>query len=221
MWGQPPSPALSKRSESNGAVWRSEAPLPSPSRRYLLLEEVLERLPRVARPLTGGRRRLLLPGHAYLIRWAVVARIFLRNPLLDRLHALEPASRIEIHALLAGMQLKAALRALPRRSRRIEHCSALGAARHRPRPRQIHRPRPKCVVPPRWTARAFRWRLPRSLTPRLFTPRFPVAVLITRLTIFRHRPSNGQYCLPDAARAQVPYTFVILSAPLLRAKILP
>jgi NADPH2:quinone reductase len=30
MWGQPPKPALSERSESNGAVRRSEAPQPAP-----------------------------------------------------------------------------------------------------------------------------------------------------------------------------------------------
>jgi hypothetical protein len=59
------------------------------------------------------------------------------------------------------------------------------------------------VVPSRRTAGALRGRLPRSLTLRPFIPRFPFAVLIPMMTIFRHSPSQrpvlSRHCVARAS----------------------
>jgi hypothetical protein len=153
----------------------------------LLLEQILKCGPRIIRPQAGRRRRLLLPGHTNLKQLTLIPRVLLRNPLLHRLHALEPAPRIEIRALLARMQLKCALRTFLIHGQACQHRPALCAARHGACSRQIHGSRTHRMVPLRWTALAFRGRLPRFLPARL-----TIAVLISRLPIFRHNPSPAR-----------------------------
>jgi hypothetical protein len=174
-----------------------------------LLKQIIKRRPRIAGAQAGGRRSLLLPRHAHLIRRTLIPRVLLRHPFLDRLHALKPAPRIKIRALFTGMQFKPALRTLPVAGHPLQHRAALGTPRHRPRPRQIHRPRSKRVVPLRWTALALFGRPPRLLTPRL-TPRLTIAILIPMLTILcSHTPSparpvlSPRYPPPGKPRADV------------------
>jgi hypothetical protein len=150
-----------------------------------LLKQIIKRRPRIAGAQAGGRRSLLLPRHANLIQLTFTPRILLRNPLLHRLHALEPAPRIEIRTLLARMQLKAALRTFLIRRHPRQHRPALRTPRHRTRPRQIQRSRTHRMVPLRWAALAFLGRLPRFLSARL-----TITVLIPMLPIFCcHTPS--------------------------------
>ena len=159
-------------------------------RANLLLEQIIERLPCTAGTQGGWRGRFLLPRHADLIKRAVVALVFLRDAHFHRLHALKMASRIEIHALLAGMQLKPALRALPLRRHSLQHRSTLRATRHRPRPRQIDGPRAERVVlPGRRRARPFS-RRPRLLSRSL--ARLMITILIPMLTVFSQRPSQAR-----------------------------
>jgi hypothetical protein len=165
MWGQPPS-----------AVRRSEAP-----RAFLLLEQVIERRPRIVGSRARRRRCFLLARHPHFIRRTLVPRVLLRHSLLDRLHALEAAAGIEIHALLARMQFKSALRTPPVRRHSLQHRAALGASRNRSRPRHIHRPRAKRVIALRWWCARF---LSRSLALASLAI---VAILISRLTILSHR----------------------------------
>ena len=61
--------------------------------------------------------------------------------------ALKPARRVEVLALLARMQIKPALRALPECLTQIlQQRPALRATRNRPRARHVHRPRSKRQV---------------------------------------------------------------------------
>jgi len=168
--------------------------------RDLLLEQIFERGPRIVRPKAGRSGCLFLPRNAHFIRRARIPRVFLCDPLLHRLHALEPASRIEIRALLAGVQLKAALGTLFVTGHPLQYGSALRTPRYRPRPRQIHGPRTQCMVPLRWTALALRGRLSRLLPARL-----AITVLISRLTIFRHStlPTTRSYSVPGSPGRQV------------------
>lgn len=165
--------------------------------RRSFFKQILKRGPRIVRPGARRGRSLFLAGHSNLEQFAVIARIFLGDALLHRLHALEPAPRVEIRALLAGMKLKSALWTLATYGRPLQHCAALRATRDGPRPRQIHRSRTKCVIPFRRAALSFSRRL-----PRLLIPRFTIAILITRLTVFRHKvlpQACAQYCPPVAA----------------------
>jgi len=163
---------------------------------FLFLKQIVKRRARILRPQTRRCRSLLLPGHANLIQLTLIPRILLRDPLLHRLHALEPAPGIEIRALLARMQLKPALRALPARRHSLQHGAALRASRNRMRAREIDRLRPKSIVVLRWRRRA-----PRLLSRSL--PRLVVAILITMLPVFCcHTPSQARaYCLPNVAPA--------------------
>ena len=112
----------------------------------LLLKKILERLPRVVGAHSAGgslafNRRL--DGK----ECALVARVFARDPLCNRLPAFQAAGRIEVRALLAGVQLKPAFRALPDRlGDRGQHRPALCAARHRARPRHVDRSRTEGIV---------------------------------------------------------------------------
>lgn len=80
----------------------------------LVFEEIIERLPCARR--FGGRwcGGFFLRRDPDGVKGALVLDVFARNALGYSLHALKAAGRIEIHALLAGMQLEAALRALVR-----------------------------------------------------------------------------------------------------------
>jgi len=214
MWGRPPFDRL--RAGSRLSSRAKQAYLASALRtvsvpsvglsaprclsllQFLFLEQIIKRRPGIARPQTSRRRSLLLPRHPDLVGRTLIPRILLRHTFLDRLHTLKPASRIEIHALLAGMQFKPALWALPVAGHPLQHRSALRTSRHRPRSRHIDRPRPKCIVALRRRRRA------RLLSrPLAF---LAIAVLITMLTVFgchrssqardvlsRRRPPPGKY----------------------------
>jgi hypothetical protein len=179
----------------------------------LFLKQILKRRPRIIRTQTRRSRSLLLPGHANLKQLTLIPRVLLCDPLLHRLHALEPAPRIEIRTLLAGMQFKPALRTFLIHRHPRQHRPALRAPRHRTRPRQIQRSRTHRMVPLRWAALAFLGRLPRFLPARL-----TITVLISMLPVFRHNPSQTRaYCLPTApwtARGvrRVPHFSCVLSA---------
>ena len=162
MWGQPP-PAV--RGAKLRCLFLS---VPSVSSvveflLFLFLKQILKSRPSIIRAQVRRSRRLFFPRHANLIGRTLVPLVLLRHPLLHRLHALKPATRIEIRALLARMQLKPALRTLPLTRRSLQHRAALRAPRHGPRPRQIHRTRPQRVVPLRRAARPLRRSLPRFL----------------------------------------------------------
>src|SRR5258708_36704974 len=103
----------------------------------LFLEQVLKCLTRVVRTQGGGGGGFFFSGHANLVESALVPSVLSCNPLCDRLHALEPAARIEIRTLLARRQFKSALETLIAR-RSGQHRAALGAARDRASARQIH-----------------------------------------------------------------------------------
>jgi hypothetical protein len=147
----------------------------------LLLKQILKRRPRIVGLQTRRCGRFLFARHANLVHRTVIARILFRDPLFDRLHALEAAAGIEIRALLARMQFKPALRTLafPRACRTLQHRSTLRAPRHRPCTRQVHGPRSQRMVPTWRTALALRRRL-----ALLRAARFPIIVLISGLPIF-------------------------------------
>jgi hypothetical protein len=169
MWGRPPRP--SSRAKRGAGQGRRSASL---------LKQILKGLPRIVGLQAGGRGCFLLPGHADFVERTIIPGIFLGHALLHRLHALEAASGIEIHALLAGMQLEAALGTKPRRRNRLQHRAALRAARNRPRAGHVHRLRPHAVVTPR--RRHGRWLFSGLfLFARLFRA---VPVLISMLTVF-------------------------------------
>ncbi len=149
--------------------------------RRLFLKQIFKRCPRIVGLQTLRCRRFLFAGHTNLVQRTVIAGILFRDPLFDRLHALEAAAGIEIRALFARMQFEPALRtlALPRTCRTLQHRSTLRAARHRPRTRQVHRPRSQRMIPTGRTALALRRRL-----ARLRAARFPIIILISWLPIF-------------------------------------
>src|SRR5207247_4219938 len=92
---------------------------PAAWRALLLLEEVVEPAADVAgaRRVGGG---VALDRHAEREPGTVVACVLVRQPLGDRLFALEPPTRVEVGALPAGMDGGAAVRALL--ERRVRHC---------------------------------------------------------------------------------------------------
>ena len=158
----------------------------------LLLEQVFERRTRVIGAQAGGRGRFFLPSHANFVEAAIVFRVFLRDPLLDRLHAFEAASRIEVHALFTGVKLKAALRTFSVGSHALQDGTALSTSRDGACAGHVHRARTKRIVP-------FRRRSPGFWSGTLTVV---VPILISRLTVFRHKAppqARGLYCVPDSA----------------------
>src|SRR5258708_29084700 len=96
----------------------------------------------------GAGRSLLFHPHADRIEFALVASVLLRHPLGHRLRALETLRRIEVRALLARVQLKAALRALAYRiTHHRQHRTAPGTARDGTCPRHLHRAGSECIFP--------------------------------------------------------------------------
>ena len=165
-----------------------------------LLEQIVKRRPRTAGLQTRRSRSLFLASHSNLKELAGIPFVLLRDPLLHRLHAFEPAARIEIGTLLARMQFESALRTLPLDAHTLQHSPALRAAGHGTRSRQVDRLRTQGMVPTRRPTLAFRWRLPWRLPTR-----FSIVVLISRLTVFgqKNLPKRWPYCAPDRARWQV------------------
>jgi hypothetical protein len=160
----------------------------------LLLKQIIKRSPRTARLHARRSRCLLLARHPHLVQGTLIPLILLRHPNRDRLHALKPAPRIEIHALLTRMQRKPALWTLLISRHPGQHRATLRTPRHRMRSRQIHRPRTKRVVPLRWrrSARPLAKLLARSLTL------VAIPILISMLPILSHYnpPQARAYCLP-------------------------
>ena len=102
----------------------------------LLLKEILERLAGIAgaRNVLGGRRgsrsgsrrsSILFNRGAKFVEPAIVTLVLAGDAFRNRLHAFKPRGRIKISALLAGVQLESALRAL---AFRIESRLQNGAA---------------------------------------------------------------------------------------------
>ena len=138
----------------------------------LVFEQIVERPARIIRPARASRRGLFFHPHADRKKLALVASIFFRDPLRHRLHAFETARRIEVCALLAGMQLKAAFRALPQRFRKQgQNIAALRASRHRMSSGHVHRARSEGILPRRALRRLAFWL-------------FCSAVLVSALTVF-------------------------------------
>ena len=131
--------------------------------RRLLLEQILERLPRIVRPemrrrrrrccrwlRIRSRRRILFNRHAELVEFAVVLGVLRRNALRNRLRAFKLRSRIEKSALFAAMQFRLALRTLPVGIEpRRQHGPAAGAPPARHRAHHPRRARPELVRSPR------------------------------------------------------------------------
>jgi|HubBroStandDraft_5_1064220.scaffolds.fasta_scaffold09547_3 hypothetical protein len=176
--------------------------------RGLLFEEILECLAGVVGAQAGWGGGFLFAGDADFVERAVVARIFLGYALGDRLHALEAASGIEIHALLAGMEFEAALGAKAGRWDCLQHGAALGAAGNGASAGHVYGLWTHAVVASGWRQRGrlfsgvfFSGPLARFL--------FAVAVLISMLTVFSQRtsltrpPSTLAYCLAAGVSRQV------------------
>jgi hypothetical protein len=101
--------------------------------------------------------------------------VFPRHALSNRLRAFEPRGRIEVRALLAGMQFESAFRTLAHGIfQRRKYRPALPAARHRMRCSQLNRPGTDCLWP---RGPVFAMTLPAR---RAFTA---VAILISVLSI--------------------------------------
>jgi hypothetical protein len=170
----------------------------------LLLEQIFERLAGVVGAQAGGRGRLFFAGHADFEEGAIIADIFFRDALFDRLHTLEAAAGIEIHALLAGMQFEAALGAETGWRNCLQHGAALGTAGNGAGAGHVHGLGAQAVVA---SGRRYRGRL----FPDFFFsgPRtrlvFAIVVLISMLTVFGHSTSKhvGVYCLASGASRQV------------------
>jgi hypothetical protein len=112
-----------------------------------ILEEIIEGLASVIRLRRQPCRCLLLHAHADGIKSTVVARVFFGDPLWNRLHAFKAARRIKVGALLAGVQLKGALRTLAERlGKHGQQRAALRAARNRMRAWHLHGSRTERVV---------------------------------------------------------------------------
>lgn len=137
----------------------------------LIFEQIVECAARIVWLCGASRRSLLFNAHADGEKLAFVACIFLRDPLRNRLHALEATGRIEIRALLAGVQFEAALGALAERlGKHCQERAALRAARNRVRSRHVHGARSESVF------------ANRTLRRGLLL--FRAAVLISALAVF-------------------------------------
>src|SRR5262245_11785502 len=93
----------------------------------LLLEEVVERAPDVARARRVGRG-VALDRDAERERGALVGRVLVGDLLGDRLRALEAPARLEVRALAARMDGRAAVRALLERRVRDRQDGPAGRA---------------------------------------------------------------------------------------------
>ena len=158
----------------------------------LFLEEILKCLPRIAGPLAGRSGGFFFVGYANFIKRTIIARVFFRDAILNRLHAFKPGSRIKVHALFAGVQFESAFWALPAARHPLQHRPTLGAPGDGASSRHVDWPRSECVV----SFRRRRSTRPLSRTFSVFIP-----ILVSRLTVFRHRntsPKHAAYCAPDS-----------------------
>lgn len=113
----------------------------------LFLEQVFECFACIvnARRAGGG---FFFHHDAHGVEGARVLYVFAGNAFHDWLTAFKPAGGIEIGALLAGVQLKAALRALSGLvAEHLQHGAALGATRDRSSRSHLQRARSEGVLP--------------------------------------------------------------------------
>lgn len=137
----------------------------------LVFKQIVKSASRVIWPCCGSRGCLFFDAHADGKKLAFVAGILFGDSLRHRLHAFESARRIEIGALLAGMQFKTAFQALTQRLRKqSQQIATLRASRNGVRSRHLHRSRSERVLPGRTLRRSFRL--------------FCAAVLVSSLTVF-------------------------------------
>jgi len=125
------SRALLHKVKEAQSSWLRARPLEARASKLgtLFLKQILKRLPRIAGFLCLFAGRFLFQPHTNREKRTAIAFVFGRDPLRNGLVALEPARWIEVLALLAGVQLKPAFRALPERLAQIfQNCAALGAA---------------------------------------------------------------------------------------------
>jgi hypothetical protein len=171
----------------------------------LFLEKILECLAGIGwtrRALGGSRcpcdgsrwRSVLFDRRTKFVERAMVPLVLARNALRHRLHAFKSRARVKIGALLAGVQLESALRALTLRvETRLQDGAAIRASRSRDRADHARRARSDLVL----SRVAFGW-------PFLFflgLVRTHVAVLFIlplqgnlrgRLTSYAESPSTTQ-----------------------------
>jgi hypothetical protein len=81
----------------------------------LVFKQIVKGLAGVIRALTALAGSFLFDHHSDGIKRAVVPLIFGRDSGRNRLGAFEATGRVEVLTLLAGMQRKPALRAVPNR----------------------------------------------------------------------------------------------------------
>ena len=173
----------------------------------LLLEQILERLPRIERPC--GRRsfggylgglhvrsgsRILLNRRSELVKCAVVLRVLRRNPRWYRLCALELSPAIEIAALLTTMQFEIAFRTLPVGIEAShQYCAAVRASRPSHGADHPRRARAKVIRGAPWSA--LRW-LAVSVLLLVFFLLFGLTIAaVTVLAIHKRlRPSVATDC---------------------------
>ncbi len=167
------------------------------SRSGLLLEEIFKCLARVIRTLAALAGSFLLKHHAHGIEGTIVALVLGRDPCGNRLVAFETARRVEVLALLAGVEFETALRALGHGLGKIlQQGAALRAAGDGTSPRHVKRARAEGVVVPR----------SRLLQLLLW---FAAGVLISALAIFavgQGASWEGSFCAfgPPCTRARWP-----------------
>ncbi len=128
------------------------------SRHDLFLEKILECLAGIAgtRNVPGGnrwsrnggrRRRIFFDRGAEFVEPAIVPLVLARNAFGNGLHAFKPRARIEIRALLAGMQVESALRTLSFRiETRLQHGATIRTSRARDRADHARRPRSDLIL---------------------------------------------------------------------------
>ena len=112
----------------------------------LFFEEIFESLASIHWLGCSGSRGLFLAGHTNREKRALVLRVLSSDAHWYGLQAFEVARRVEIHALLAGVQFESALRTFFRHlpeSRKKR--AALGAAGHVARAGHLQWPRPERV----------------------------------------------------------------------------
>src|SRR5882762_2688838 len=122
-----------------------------------------------------------------------LALVLARDAFRDGLSALEPAGGIEVRALLAGVQLKFALRALADGvAQRLQERTTLRTTGDGAGARHLDRTRTKGIF--------LDWSLGRLLLPGFFS-----AVLVTVLPVLQATPSLllREHCLASARWRQV------------------
>ena len=145
----------------------------------LLLEQILKSLTSIVGALGRGRGCLLLDHHSHRVKRALVALVFARNAFRNRLGALKAAGRIEVRALLAGVQFETTFGTLPDWiADRLQNRSALRTARDAACPGHLDRPRTECVL------------LDRPFG-RLALLTFVTAILIAVLPVFQCGSSSN------------------------------